>query len=268
MVLSDDGKRIDGQRWLGFAAAKSNDYREAEPFPHIVIDDFLPENLAQAMVDEFPPLASMTVKNATSTSRNKGQSRHEEDWGPKTLDIVRSLNSRPFLEGISVLTGIDDLLNDPYLDGGGLHQIGDGGFLKIHADFNRHMKTGIDRRINLLFYLNKDWPAAFGGQLELWDHTMSRCIRRVEPTFNRCVIFSTTSWSYHGHPDPLRCDQGITRKSLALYYYTNGRPRHERKANHSTLYKSRPGEKVAGTGMRSAVRAGIRKIFGIGRPTK
>src|SRR5256885_1536621 len=89
-----------------------------------------------------------------------------------------------------------------------------------------------------------EWKEEFGGHLELWARDMSHSEKRVLPVFNRCVIFSTTDYSYHGHPDPLNCPEDRARKSLALYYYTNGRPPEEVSPLHTTLFQRRPGEGI------------------------
>src|SRR5262249_10915505 len=102
-----------------------------------------------------------------------------------------------------------------------------------------------DRRLNLLVYLNRDWNDEYGGHLELWDPSMTRCVHKILPVFNRCVVFSTTDRSYHGHPTPLACPRDRNRKSIALYYYSNGRPQEERSESHSTLFRDRPGVVVA-----------------------
>jgi hypothetical protein len=115
------------------------------------------------------------------------------------------LNSQPFLEFLCILTGINTLLPDPYFEGGGAHQIMPGGHLKIHADFNKHILTNLDRRLNVLIYLNKDWEESWGGHLEFWDKELKSPVKKILPIFNRMAIFTTTSTSYHGHPDPLKC---------------------------------------------------------------
>ncbi|EDK72835.1 conserved hypothetical protein [candidate division TM7 genomosp. GTL1] len=153
------------------------------------------------------------------------------------------LNSQPFLEFLSILTGIDALMPDPYFEGGGAHQILPGGLLKIHADFNKSRLTGLDRRLNVLVYMNKDWNEDWGGHFELWDRDMMSAVKKIAPHFNRMAIFTTTSYSYHGHPDALKCPPDRSRKSLALYYYTNGRPAEEVKEDHRTLFQTRPSEK-------------------------
>jgi Rps23 Pro-64 3,4-dihydroxylase Tpa1-like proline 4-hydroxylase len=122
-----------------------------------------------------------------------------------------------------------------------LHQIKRGGYLEVHADFNRHSKLKLDRRLNLLLYLNQDWRDEYGGHFELWNADMTRPVRKILPLFNRCAVFSTTSTSYHGHPTPLACPAGRTRKSIATYYYSNGRPEEEVRDDHSTLFQARHG---------------------------
>jgi Rps23 Pro-64 3,4-dihydroxylase Tpa1-like proline 4-hydroxylase len=161
---------------------------------------------------------------------------------PAIREAMWQFNSSLFLFFLHHLTGIRGLTGDPWLYGGGIHQILPGGLLKIHADFNIHEFTGLLRRINVLVYLNKDWQDEWGGHLELWDTEMSRCVRRVAPNAGTCVIFNTSSTSYHGHPDPLRCPPGRTRKSLAFYYYTIDPEFDPRGKLHSTLWRKRPGE--------------------------
>jgi hypothetical protein len=136
------------------------------------------------------------------------------------------------------------LVADSYYEGGGMHQIERGGKLAIHADFNKQGGTQLDRRLNVLLYLNEDWKDDYGGHFEMWNATMERCVKKVAPVMNRLVIFGTTDVSYHGHPDPLACPPTMTRKSLALYYYTNGRPAEEISGYHTTLFRARPGEDV------------------------
>ncbi len=164
------------------------------------------------------------------------------------------------------MTGIEGLIADPHFEGGGLHQIERGGHLKVHADFNRHPHTQLDRRLNVLVYLNRDWQPEYGGALELWNRDMSRSEAQILPYFNRCVVFSTTSTSFHGHPEPLNCPEGRTRKSLALYYYTKDRPASERRDEHNTLFQARPGEEFgdepgsSGRTFKDRAKAGVRQV--------
>jgi len=143
------------------------------------------------------------------------------------------------------VTGIENLIPDPTFEGGGLHQIPRGGKLAMHADFNKHRRFGLDRRLNALLYLNKDWREDYGGHLELWNRDMTQCEAKILPVYNRLAVFGTTDFTFHGHPNPLQCPEGMTRKSLALYYFTNGRPAEEVSGTHSTLFKARPDDVVS-----------------------
>lgn len=226
-------------RFARFGTQFAAGYQSATPFPHVVIDNFLPESTARDLLAGFPdPRGTDWIRFKDNESVKLG-SREAALDGP-IRDLIDQFNTAPALAFLEALTGISGLIPDPYFFGGGLHQIERGGFLKIHADFNTYERLHLDRRINLLIYMNPDWKEEYGGHLELWDREMTQCVHRILPVFNRCVIFNTTDLAYHGHPVPLQCPEGMTRKSLALYYYTAGRPEQERAATHSTLYQSRP----------------------------
>lgn len=235
--------RLDPDYLRDLAIKYSEAYSQAKPFPHIIINDFLPENLLENILNEFPKVDAIDWQNFDNTSEKKLASKHELQMGDTTRLLLYQLNSSVFINFLESLTGIDGIISDPHFEGGGLHQIKRGGYLKMHVDFNRHNKLRLDRRLNLLIYLNKNWKEEYGGHLELWDRDMTRCEKKILPIFNRCVIFSTTDFSYHGHPEPLTCPEGQTRKSLALYYYSNGRPVEETSnSSHSTIFQARPGE--------------------------
>lgn len=223
-------------------AEKNNlNYAKGHPFPHICINDFFQEGILDEILSEFPNLENKDLYH-NSPNEKKFASNGEYRFGEKTKEFLHFLNSQPMLEFLSKLTGIDSLIPDPYFWGAGLHQIKKGGFLKIHADFNVHPTMRLARRLNLLLYLNKDWKEEYGGAFELWDESMTKCENKFLPVFNRMVIFSTTSTSYHGHPDPLTCPENSSRKSLALYYYTYCRPEEQIKpglVEHTTLFRKR-----------------------------
>lgn len=149
-------------------------------------------------------------------------------------------NGSEFIIELEAITGIDGLIPDPHFRGGGYHMIEPGGFLDIHADFNIHPKLKLWRRLNVLIYITPDWKEEWGGHLELWNKDMTECKVKIPPLYNRMVCFEVSDTAYHGHPEPLKCPRGITRNSIALYYYTADRPEHEKSAPHSTLYQRRP----------------------------
>jgi Rps23 Pro-64 3,4-dihydroxylase Tpa1-like proline 4-hydroxylase len=226
-------------RMKELGASAHSSYINARPFPHIVFDDFFDPSLLDLVLPEFPQPGAIRWQHFDNEREIKLASASESSFGPATRLLLYHLNSITFLEFLSAVTGIANLIPDPSFEGGGLHQIVRGGKLAIHADFNRHRNYNLDRRLNLLLYLNKDWRDEYGGHLQLWDRDMSRCEAKVLPLFNRVMIFGTTDFTYHGHPDPLQCPESMTRKSLALYYFSNGRPAEEVGGEHSTLFRAR-----------------------------
>lgn len=217
-------------------------YQAAEPFPHIVIDNLFDAADLKQVLAVFPSPEDMPWRQFDSATENKLGYWHTNTVAPAIWDFLQAMNAPPMLAFLEQLTGIDGLVPDPYFGGAGLHQILPGGFLKVHVDFNIHPKLNLDRRLNMLIYLNEDWQEAWGGHLELWDKDISRCHEKIAPLFNRTVVFNTTDWSYHGHPHPLACPAGRSRKSLSFYYYTNGRPEAERSLSHDTIFRTTPEE--------------------------
>jgi len=211
-------------------------YRAGDPFPHVVIDGLFDDADLDRVLADFPRSEETRWMRFDSPTEKKLGYFHEHSTISATvrafLDALNGFETLLFLED---LTGIPGLIPDPYFGGGGLHQIEPGGFLKIHSDFNVHPKLNLDRRANMLVYLNKDWKEEWGGHLELWNARMTECRQRILPLFNRTVIFSTTDTSYHGHPQPLTSP--VPRKSVSLYYYTVGRPEEERSAPHDTIFR-------------------------------
>lgn len=220
------------------------EYINATPYPHIVLDDFFELNLIKNIQAEIENFTQWDGERSFYGSQFK-KFYSSIDKIPKiSRELIRTMNEPVFLKFLEDLTGISNLISDPYLEGGGFHSIGQGGFLKIHADFNWHKKLKLHRRINLLLYLNKDWDDAWSGQLELWNKDMTMCEKKVSPISNRLVVFTTNDLSFHGHPDPLKCPPDIRRNSIALYYYTADRPESDSVRGKSTQtdYRARTNE--------------------------
>ena len=224
--------------------SENDNYINAKPFASGYIDGFFDEDKLLDVLNEFPDLTTIADHNFRNANENKLATKGEYKLGAKAKEFIRFMNSQPFLDFLSEMTGIPNLIPDPELAGGGYHEIKPGGFLKVHADFNKHPTNKLDRRLNVLVYLNKNWEDSFGGHFELWNDNMTEAVTKILPVFNRMAMFSTTSKSYHGHPNKLSCPEDRSRKSIALYYYTNGRPEHEVQEfleDHSTIFVARKG---------------------------
>lgn len=237
----DDGIHLDLKLAREFGEELMPQYCFSEPFPHIVIDNFLPKELIELVSQKFP------------TKRQEDDYFWEESYGgylkrqifPESCDKeIRNLfnffNSSPMLQFLEGLTGIEGLIGDPYFNGGGFHETYSGGKLGIHADFRIHDKLHLHRRVNVILYLNENWAPQYGGNLELWDKEMKHKVKSLSPVFNRCVIFNTNQDSFHGHPEELNTPNGVTRKSIALYYYTASKKIYEDIPRHSTMFVARP----------------------------
>jgi len=246
---------FDYTKLMAFAEKYHGDYKKSQPFPHIAIDDFVSDEIITELLKGFPTAdpAKQTRNNTAYVDEetekvpaqiNKVGLREERDFTPFLRHFIWELNSPSFILFLEKLTGIGKLLPDPKMLGGGTHQTMKDGLLRVHADFNVHRIYEIDRRINLILYLNRDWKEEYGGHLELWDKEVKNCVERILPVDKRCVIFSTGSETWHGHPHPLTCPENRVRQSIALYYYTHGRPEGEKKERHKTLWPALPGEDI------------------------
>jgi Rps23 Pro-64 3,4-dihydroxylase Tpa1-like proline 4-hydroxylase len=210
---------LDKEECRELGRSLADRYQSAEPFPHVVIDDFLEPDVLRGVLDDFPSSDQRRFFDRDQ-ERYKFQYQPQEIRSGRIRNLFAELNSQAFLAFLEEMSGMQGLIADPYFEGGGLHETKRGGHLGIHADFNIHEHLKVQRRLNLLIYLNEDWPSDYGGHLELWDQGMKECAVRVEPLFGRAVIFNTDLDSFHGHPDPLNCPAERSRRSIATYYYS------------------------------------------------
>jgi len=230
---------VDSERLIRLARRQAEAYRQAEPFPHLVEDNLFDPAILDRVLEEFEAMDRGGWHHSEGSHERKWSTEDPRQFGPFTFALIAQLNSGPFVSFLEELTGISGLVPDPHLRGGGLHEIRQGGFLGVHADFNVHQRLKLYRRLNLLIYLNKDWDERWGGALELWDRKGQRCVRAIPPVFNRTVLFDTSNFSYHGHPQPLACPPDRSRKSVALYYYSPECPAEEDRVPHSTIFLGR-----------------------------
>jgi hypothetical protein len=235
--------RIDA-RVVAAADRHAAAFARREPFRHVVIDGFLDADYAAALLAQFPPFEHGNARNEAGELGGKSTIERIRGLGAPYAQLDDMVQSPEFLGLIGRITGIPDLLYDSDYFGGGTHENREGQDLDPHVDFNRHPREPWHRRLNLIVYLNREWEDAWGGSLELHSDPRSPDDRvtLVTPLFNRCVIFETTEWSWHGFgrimlpPDRL----AQSRKSIALYFYTRERPAEELADTHSTIYVDRP----------------------------
>jgi hypothetical protein len=223
---------FDNRKYNKLALKNAKKYKLNKPFPNINFLNFLDKKVVNQLNKEFPTYNSkkwIRFKNYNTTKNsNLKRSIHDErDFPLLFRNLFREFNSRQFLLFLETLTGIENLIPDPYFLGGGIHSAKKGGFLNIHTDFNWHHKLQLHRRVNVLIYLTKDWRTEYKGNLELWNKNKSKKIIEYEPIYNSCVIFNTSAISYHGHPIPVNGHNNVYRRVLNLYYYSSDRKKSE-----------------------------------------
>lgn len=197
-----------------------------EPFPHLVVDGWWDDALLREVLAEFPPADAPGWRRYSNSTERKLEGPSGL-WGPATREFFALAEACG--PDLAAVFGTPALHMETV--GGGYHFIEPGGYLAVHADFNRSPKTNRFRRLNLLVYLNDDWQDP-GGRLELWDQ--EKCVIEVAPEFNRTVVFETSSTSWHGHSIPA----SRPRKSVACYFFTDEPPAGYGQ-DHSTVWHAR-----------------------------
>lgn len=248
--------------------------RAATPFPYFCVDNFLEPVFAKQVVQSYPDLKSAYEMgkgfNAVN-EKGKVQVTDSKLFAPPVKQLEELLASQPFLDLMSYVMDIPNLVADPELKGGGMHQTGPRGHLDVHVDFNYIAERQLHRRLNILIYLNEGWQPNWGGEIELWDKEVKKRPAAFLPIFNRCVVFETNEISFHG-VTAVTCPPDVVRRSFAAYYYTREAPSHWDGKSHTTIFRSRPNERfkryvsmpVERTikGLRQYIATGLKKVTG------
>ncbi len=256
-------KYINFEKLIENKSELKKEFNSKKPFRYIQIENFFKDEYIEEIHDSYPEIVDGKWDGKTYLDqKNKFQkTKFEKD---SLFDLVfGELNSSDFLNWLSELMEIEtELIADPELFGGGLHQSINGAFLNIHVDYNFHPTTNYHRRLNVIVYMNKDWKDSFGGELELWDLSggKKKLLTKIAPTINRCVIFETNEISFHGHPNVIKTPPNINRKSIATYYYSKTRPSNEIASTHNTIYVNTQGLKGNLKKISSGVKAILERV--------
>jgi hypothetical protein len=246
---------FDVDELLALGLERASEYQRRAPFPHVVIDDFLPEWACDAVLAEWPAFEDITWTTYSNEQELKHVCSDLDQLGSATRGLLAAFNSSQFVRFLQVLTGITPLLVDPHYRSSGIFDVPPGGFLDLHADFTQcpllfpESETiprywdgyaggsGVHRRVNALLYLNRDWRREHGGALEFWSNSPFEQVQSILPAYNRLVVFTTLPDAVHGHPQPVVEPPGGSRRCLSAYYYTKERPLRELvKGRHSVTF--------------------------------
>ena len=219
-------------------------FLHAQPFKHVIIENFFEPSFADRLLDDFPSFDPKLAINEGGQVGKKGVNPNIKEISPTYRELYEALGSAPFLELVSQLSGIPDLILDPKMFGGGTHDNHHGQELDPHVDFNYDITMQLHRRLNLIVYMNKEWRTEWGGAIEIHSNPrkpFENQIRAFDPLFNRAVMFETNEYSWHGFPRiNLPPDKRhLSRKSISIYLYTKERPADEIAPMHGTFYVQR-----------------------------
>ena len=213
----------------------NNRFVGTPPFPMIVLDNFLPEDFASSMATECE---SIPLQHWTEFTR-KGSFMREckrLEHAPIALDFVNQMHSSLGMEWMTSITGIKDLIPDPYLTGAGYSRSFRGDSLQLHSDFNWNDQIKVHRMLSFIIYLNPNWQEEWGGALEFTDFNKEKVIQSVPPLFNRAIIWRYHKRGFHGYPNPLTCPENMSRNTFRLFYYYSDAKHKDDDRPHRSLY--------------------------------
>lgn len=216
-LVTDILFEFSGEKYPKLALKYADTFANAEPFPHVVLDDFLPNEIALEIYRGYVEVDDqITHRDNRNTSRKLQQDVGR--FSPALRAFAHAVTSREFLLFMETLSGIDCLIPDPYFLGGGAMISENNDFLNIHQDFNWHFQLQLHRRLNALFFLTPGWKPEYGGNLELYDQ--QKKVREVIPLFNRLVVFATPG-ANHGQPSPVKGPINLKRRVFSAFFYTS-----------------------------------------------
>jgi 2OG-Fe(II) oxygenase superfamily len=212
-------------------------YKNAKPFPHVVFDNLFSEQTLDPLLTEISAMAREQWANVDRDPRERTvRMRSAAEMGPAGEQLLSIVHSAAFLYLLSEITGVGQLLPDPYLQGGGFALMRRGDYFDVHADRNVAYDTGLTRRLAMIVFLNKSWKPEYNGQLELWSPDAKRREVSIDPLFNKTVLFEVAYPNFHGVPAPLACPADRIRQSFIVYYHTAEIPKIPGVKPHTTIF--------------------------------
>ena len=193
---------------------------QKDPVPFTFIDNFLPADIFTSILDEIKNIPKDNYTAFSSKDSHRQECRNFVD-SPLLHTVANSFHSSSFLHWIEKITGVERLIPDPHLRGGGLTRTLSNNKLGLHTDFNWNDQLRLNRKVNLILYLTPDWQSEWNGDLELWDQKGTKCVAKIEPKANRLAFWNYETWLLHGHSNKLEMPNDVSRDNLIHFYYTS-----------------------------------------------
>jgi Rps23 Pro-64 3,4-dihydroxylase Tpa1-like proline 4-hydroxylase len=204
--------------WINKPEELTNKFNSAQPFEYIIINNFLKDDIAEKISNEYPQNLNEYHKY-DNPLEIKYAYDNIDNMSKNIKNVFFALCSNKIIDAFKIITDNDKIEYDPTCHGGGLHIHPNNGRLHMHLDYEKHpILENKQRYLNIILYLTKDWDQSWGGQTELWNKDMLECIVKSNVEFNTALIFKTTEKSWHGLPEPIKCPDDKYRKTLAFYY--------------------------------------------------
>lgn len=215
-----------------------NDYRSSGPIKYLIIDDFLPVELASLLCDKFPPESELNILNARQEKKFVGVNFEKDQ--KIVEECIYAFQQEEILKLFSRICVIADLVGDPELYAGGISSMSKTCFLNPHIDNSHDRLRSKFRRLNLLYYVSEDWSSNDGGQLVLYPNGIKQNPIEIDSSFNRLVVMRTDNKSLHGVKQITSSDN--RRKCISNYYFSKSSPLNK-DYYHSTSFRGFPGER-------------------------
>jgi hypothetical protein len=211
----------DQQLSVDNAMRQREHLRNAVPFEHVLFQGLFNDRLLDLIHEEFDLATQLPWKQHVNRYEDTRRSMPGATLGPAAQIYFWLVNSARITQFLTAVTGVEELIPDPGLVGGGMHETRNGGHFSIHRDFEAHLTNGLANEMVMITYLNKDWKPSYQGLLELWDAQRQQCVKKVSPDFGVTLLMRHGPHSYHGYTTPLNMPRGRTRRSVASYYYSH-----------------------------------------------
>ena len=192
----------------------------SKPFPNIELNNLWDNKLLEKCFKEIEDFKNWDREKNFFAAKKRLYSQNHEYFPDNVKKVFNELCSQKFINWLESFTNEKRLVADTNFTAGGISSVGNGGFLKIHADPNWNPRVKLFMRIIIIVYLNNDWKDEWGGHLEFWNEDMTACEKKIKPVINNMIIFSNNDRNYHGHPDPLKVPENTRRNNLIMYYYS------------------------------------------------
>ena len=171
------------------------------PFPHAVIDNFLPLDQFKLITNSIASIQNRNIQKSFSTELESNKKLHFHYESDKQLMLpINILSSDKAINLIGNLFKVNNLTSLKEFDSYGgyspFHEMNDNGYLGSHVDHShKNEKIHI---ANAIYYCSNNWKNEWGGETLLFNKSGLKIRKKIICKPNRLVLFVNSSYSFHG----------------------------------------------------------------------